>query len=204
MDLRHLVSTSTRSESARPGTNCSSPHLHRAGVWTYIFVFLSLLFLESTSAAYAFGSAEGDIAGSIAITWVLFAIFDRTHPVLVERCELILLQTSKCRSFTGQLWSSPSCRCFGSSRAHTARSSCAASRLRPTPRPSASHSTAARRACKLTYYETVGFSSSYYLGFTVFYKLEPWLFLHTLRSSGCHITSRRGRELDWLSTTAFL
>ncbi|KZV83231.1 hypothetical protein EXIGLDRAFT_701780 [Exidia glandulosa HHB12029] len=47
----------------------------RAGVFTKIFVFLALLFLESTSAAYAFGTKEGDIAGSIAITWALFAIF---------------------------------------------------------------------------------------------------------------------------------
>lgn len=48
----------------------------RAGVFTKIFVFLGLLFLESTSAAYAFGTKEGDIAGSVAITWALFAIFD--------------------------------------------------------------------------------------------------------------------------------
>ncbi|EJD43222.1 hypothetical protein AURDEDRAFT_89079 [Auricularia subglabra TFB-10046 SS5] len=49
---------------------------HKAGVFTKIFVFLALLFLESTSAAYAFGSSEGDVAGSVAITWALFAIYE--------------------------------------------------------------------------------------------------------------------------------
>jgi len=48
---------------------------HKAGVFTKVFVFLGLLSLESTSAAYAFSSPEGDIAGSIAIAWSLFAIF---------------------------------------------------------------------------------------------------------------------------------
>jgi len=48
---------------------------HPAGVWTKLFVFIGLFFLEATSAAYAFSSGEGDIAGSIAITWSLFAIF---------------------------------------------------------------------------------------------------------------------------------
>ncbi|KAG8905524.1 hypothetical protein FRB99_008783 [Tulasnella sp. 403] len=51
-------------------------HRHSAGVFTKVFVFLALLFLESTSAAYAFSSAEGDLAGSIAIAWSLFAVFD--------------------------------------------------------------------------------------------------------------------------------
>jgi len=51
-------------------------HRHHAGVFTKVFVFLSLFFLESTAAAYAFSSPEGDLAGSIAITWSLFAIFD--------------------------------------------------------------------------------------------------------------------------------
>jgi len=45
------------------------------GVWTKIFVFLGLFFLEATSAAYAFSGPEGDIAASIAIAWSLFAIF---------------------------------------------------------------------------------------------------------------------------------
>jgi len=51
--------------------------LHKpAGIWTKIFVFLGLFFLEATSAAYAFSGPEGDIAGSIAIAWSLFAIFE--------------------------------------------------------------------------------------------------------------------------------
>jgi len=51
-------------------------HHHAAGVWTKIFVFFALFFLEATSAAYAFSSPEGDIAGSLAITWGLFGIWD--------------------------------------------------------------------------------------------------------------------------------
>jgi len=51
-------------------------HTHGAGVWTKAFVFLSLFFLEATSAAYAFSSPEGDLAGSLAITWALFGIWD--------------------------------------------------------------------------------------------------------------------------------
>jgi len=47
----------------------------KPGVWTDVFVFLALLFLETTSAAYAFSSPEGDLAASIAIAWSLFAIF---------------------------------------------------------------------------------------------------------------------------------
>jgi hypothetical protein len=46
-----------------------------AGIWTKIFVFLALFFLEATAATYAFSSPEGDLAGSIAIAWALWAIF---------------------------------------------------------------------------------------------------------------------------------
>ncbi|KAF8556932.1 hypothetical protein OG21DRAFT_1475780 [Imleria badia] len=46
-----------------------------AGVWTKVFVFLALFFLEGTAAAYAFTSVEGDLPASIAITWSLFGIF---------------------------------------------------------------------------------------------------------------------------------
>ncbi|EJD54287.1 hypothetical protein AURDEDRAFT_109989 [Auricularia subglabra TFB-10046 SS5] len=53
-----------------------SPAQHAPGIATKILVFLSLFFLESTSAGYAFGSADGDIAGSASITWSLFAIYD--------------------------------------------------------------------------------------------------------------------------------
>jgi hypothetical protein len=48
---------------------------HTAGVWTKVFVFLAFFFLESTAAAYAFSTIEGDVAGSVAITWSLWAIF---------------------------------------------------------------------------------------------------------------------------------
>jgi len=52
---------------------------HKAGIFTKVFVFLGLLFLEATSAAYAFSSPEGDLAASIAIAWSLFAIFAHQH-----------------------------------------------------------------------------------------------------------------------------
>jgi hypothetical protein len=50
---------------------------HPPGVWTKVFVFLALFFFEATSAAYAFSTPEGDLPAAIAITWSLFAIFDR-------------------------------------------------------------------------------------------------------------------------------
>jgi hypothetical protein len=42
---------------------------------TNIAAFLSLLFLESTAAAYILSSAEGDLPGAVAIAWSLWAIF---------------------------------------------------------------------------------------------------------------------------------
>jgi hypothetical protein len=47
----------------------------KAGVWTKVFVFLGLFFLEATAATYAFSSPEGDLPASIAIAWSLWAIF---------------------------------------------------------------------------------------------------------------------------------
>lgn len=46
-----------------------------AGVWTKVFVFLALFFLEGTAATYAFSTAEGDLPASIAIAWALWAIY---------------------------------------------------------------------------------------------------------------------------------
>ncbi|KAI9508059.1 hypothetical protein F5148DRAFT_1199736 [Russula earlei] len=57
---------------------------HPPGIWTKIFVFLALLFLEATAAAYAFSSPEGDLPGAIAITWALFAIFDHQHTPFIH------------------------------------------------------------------------------------------------------------------------
>ncbi|KAG5646813.1 hypothetical protein DXG03_002190 [Asterophora parasitica] len=48
---------------------------HHAGVWTKVFVFLGLFFLEGTAATYAFSTPEGDLPASIAIAWSLWAIF---------------------------------------------------------------------------------------------------------------------------------
>jgi len=47
----------------------------RAGIWTKVFVFLALFFLEATAATYAFSSPEGDLPASVAIAWALWAIF---------------------------------------------------------------------------------------------------------------------------------
>jgi len=49
---------------------------HHAGVWTKVFVFLALFFLEGTATAYAFSSIEGDLPGAVVISWTLWAIFD--------------------------------------------------------------------------------------------------------------------------------
>jgi len=45
------------------------------GIWTKVFVFFALFFLEGTAAAYAFSAPGGDLPASLAITWSLFAIF---------------------------------------------------------------------------------------------------------------------------------
>jgi hypothetical protein len=57
---------------------------HPAGVWTKLFVFLALFFLEGTAATYALSCPEGDLPGSIAITWSLFAIFSYQHEPFVH------------------------------------------------------------------------------------------------------------------------
>jgi hypothetical protein len=49
---------------------------HPADVWTKVFVFLALFFLEGTAATYSFSAPEGDLPASIAIAWSLWAIFD--------------------------------------------------------------------------------------------------------------------------------
>lgn len=50
-------------------------HTHHAGIATKVLAFIAFFFLESTSVAYAYSSPEGDIAGAIAISWSLWAIF---------------------------------------------------------------------------------------------------------------------------------
>ncbi|KAF8265481.1 hypothetical protein EI94DRAFT_1804350 [Lactarius quietus] len=57
---------------------------HPPGVWTKIFVFLALIFFEATAAAYALSTPEGDLPAAIAITWSLFAIFDRQHTPFIH------------------------------------------------------------------------------------------------------------------------
>jgi hypothetical protein len=57
---------------------------HHAKIWTKVFVFLALFFLEVTAAAYAFSSTEGDLPGAVVISWTLWAIFDnqRSSPFI--------------------------------------------------------------------------------------------------------------------------
>ncbi|KAI0093295.1 hypothetical protein BDY19DRAFT_419657 [Irpex rosettiformis] len=50
---------------------------HHAGLWTKVFVFLALFFLEATAATYAFSSRDGDLPASIAIAWYLWAVFEQ-------------------------------------------------------------------------------------------------------------------------------
>jgi hypothetical protein len=50
-------------------------HTHHAGIATKVLAFIAFFFLESTSVAYAYSSPEGDLAGAIAISWSLWAIF---------------------------------------------------------------------------------------------------------------------------------
>lgn len=46
---------------------------------------ISRIFLESTAAAYAFSSTEGDLPASIAIAWSLWAIFvHQRQPALIH------------------------------------------------------------------------------------------------------------------------
>ncbi|KAH9935555.1 uncharacterized protein B0H18DRAFT_976228 [Fomitopsis serialis] len=57
----------------------------RAGVWTKVFAFLALFFLEATATAYAFSSPEGDLPASIAIAWSLWAIFaHQRYPAFIH------------------------------------------------------------------------------------------------------------------------
>ncbi|KAH9055881.1 hypothetical protein EDB83DRAFT_2391693 [Lactarius deliciosus] len=68
------------------GTNAWN---HPPGVWTKVFVFLGLFFFEATAAAYAFSTPEGDLPAAIAITWSLFAIFDRQHSPFIHWSALV-------------------------------------------------------------------------------------------------------------------
>lgn len=63
------------------GTNAAKD---APGVWTKVFVFLGLFFLEATAAAYAFSTTEGDLPAAIAITWSLFAIFEHQRTPFIH------------------------------------------------------------------------------------------------------------------------
>ncbi|KAF9820245.1 hypothetical protein IEO21_01459 [Rhodonia placenta] len=57
----------------------------RAGIWTDVFAFLGMFFLEATATAYAFSSTEGDLPAGIAIAWSLWAIFtQQRHPAFIH------------------------------------------------------------------------------------------------------------------------
>lgn len=49
---------------------------HHAGIWTKVFVFLALFFLEATATAYALSTIDGDLPGAVVISWTLWAIFE--------------------------------------------------------------------------------------------------------------------------------
>ena len=45
-------------------------------VFTVLITSFLRFFLEGTAATYSFSTPEGDLPGSIAIAWALWAIFD--------------------------------------------------------------------------------------------------------------------------------
>ncbi|CAD6889559.1 unnamed protein product [Tilletia controversa] len=58
------------------------------GIATNVLVFLSLLFLEATSAGYVF-SGKGDAAGAAVITFSLLAIFQYQHTKFIHWSALV-------------------------------------------------------------------------------------------------------------------
>jgi len=48
-----------------------------SGSWESFFTVLSIISLELVSAAYAFSSPEGDLAGSIVISWAFLGLVER-------------------------------------------------------------------------------------------------------------------------------
>ncbi|KAL7412158.1 hypothetical protein BDY24DRAFT_393441 [Mrakia frigida] len=56
-------------------------HKEHAGAWTKVFVLLSLTFLLLTSFGYAYASEAGDLAGTVIITYVLWAIFEHQQSI---------------------------------------------------------------------------------------------------------------------------
>ncbi|TDL17794.1 hypothetical protein BD410DRAFT_793967 [Rickenella mellea] len=57
--------------------------------YTHVTVILGFIFLNVTSATYAFSSPQGDLAGSIVITWSLLAIFEHQRSsAIIHWCAL--------------------------------------------------------------------------------------------------------------------
>jgi hypothetical protein len=59
------------------------------GIWTKVFVFLALFFLEGTAATYSFATPEGDLPASVAIAWSLWAIFDHQKTSFIHWSALV-------------------------------------------------------------------------------------------------------------------
>lgn len=74
-----IPSFSSLSAFAAFGASVHKHHGHPS-LWSKIFVVLALIFLESTAAAYAFSSREGDPAGAAVIAFALFGIFIHQRP----------------------------------------------------------------------------------------------------------------------------
>jgi hypothetical protein len=62
---------------------------HPPGIWTKVFVFLALFFLEGTAATYAFATTEGDLPAAVAIAWSLWAIFDHQKTSFIHWSALV-------------------------------------------------------------------------------------------------------------------
>jgi len=60
------------------------------GAWTKFFILFSVICLEATSAAYAFSAPEGDLAGSLVITWAFYGLVERQGNSLLGLAALII------------------------------------------------------------------------------------------------------------------
>lgn len=63
-------------------------HTKHASVLSRVFVVAAEAFLTLTAIGYAFRSREGDVAGSIVLTWVLYGIYDAQRDEVIRYAAL--------------------------------------------------------------------------------------------------------------------
>lgn len=66
-------------------------HKGHPGVTVTVLAVLSIAFLALTSVGYAFGSKEGDLAGSVVLSWFLFSLYahQQHHANIIHWAALI-------------------------------------------------------------------------------------------------------------------